>query len=87
MINEDNEEEDNLSTLKSVSVIEVGRSLQVASCPALRGRLASHLDTSNISYMIILSSHLISSCLLAKYYCEYIALMFLQKYRTANYRV
>ena len=54
MINEDNEEEDNLSTLKSVSVIEVGRSLQVASCPALRGRLASHLDTSNISYMIIL---------------------------------
>ena len=54
MINEDNEEEDNLSTLKSVSVIEVGRSLQVASCPALRGRLASHLDTSNISYMIII---------------------------------
>ena len=54
MINEDNEEEDNLSTLKSVSVIEVGRSLQVASCPALRGRLASHLDTSNISYMIIM---------------------------------
>ena len=54
MINEDNEEEDNLSTLKSVSVIEVGRSLQVASCPALRGRLASHLDTSNISFIIII---------------------------------
>ena len=54
MINEDNEEENNLSTLKSVSVIEVGRSLQVASCPALRGRLASHLDTSNISFIIII---------------------------------